>query len=67
MSKKRVPTYQKFLRDIINRKKPVLESIAVIENYPPNCKVPAKLTDPGIPTIVCGIGKKIVHNALCDL
>ena len=63
----RVPTYQKFLRYIINRKKPVMESIAVIANYPPNSKVPAKLTDPGIPTITCGIGKKIVHNALYDL
>jgi hypothetical protein len=30
-------------------------------------KLPAKLGNPGIPTITCAIGKTIIYNALCDL
>jgi hypothetical protein len=30
-------------------------------------KFPAKLGDPGIPTITCAIAKTSIHNALCGL
>ena len=60
-----VPTYTKFLRDILNRKKKVTTTVAVMTSY--GDKLPAKLGDPGIPTITCAIGKTSIHNALCDL
>ena len=63
----RIPVYSKFLKNILNRKKKVLESIVVVSSYTLEGKLPTKLEDPGIPTITCGIGKDIIHNALCDL
>jgi len=62
-----VPTYKKFMRGILNRKKKVTETVAVLTSYPSYGKLPAKLGDPGIPTISCAIGTTNIHNALCDL
>jgi hypothetical protein len=39
--------------------------VAVVTSY--GDKLPAKLGDPGIPTITCAIGTTSIHNALCDL
>jgi hypothetical protein len=55
------------MHDILNRKKKVTEIVAVLTSYPPHGKMPAKLGDPGIPTISCAIGTTNIHNALCDL
>ena len=63
----KVPSYEKFLRDILNRKKEITETVAVIDSYPVHGKLVAKSGDPGIPTISCLIGKTEIHNALCDL
>jgi hypothetical protein len=60
-----VPTYTKFLRDILNRKQKVTTTVVVMTSY--GDKIPAKLGDPGVPTITCVIGKTRIHNALCDL
>jgi len=64
-----VPTYKKFLRDILNKKKKLvsIETVAVVTSYPLEDKFPAKLGDPGIPTISCAIGKTHIHNDLYDL
>jgi hypothetical protein len=43
----------------------VTTTVAVMASY--GDKLPAKLGDPGIPTIACAIGKLSIHNALCDL
>jgi hypothetical protein len=59
-----VPTYTKFLRDILNRKKKVTTIVAVMTSY--GDKLPVKLSDPSIPTITCAIGKTSIHNTLCD-
>ena len=62
-----VPTYKKFIRDILNKKKKITETVAVLTSYPPQERLPAKLGDPGIPTISCAIGTTNISNALCDL
>ena len=59
------PTYKKFIRDILNRKKKVTKTVAVMTSC--GDKLPSKLGDPGIPTISCAIGKINISNALCDL
>jgi hypothetical protein len=66
-----VPTYAKYLRDILNNKRPLpsTEMIKLIEE----CIVaiinrsPVKKKDPGCPTIECLIGSENFENALCDL
>jgi hypothetical protein len=62
-----VPTYSKFLRGLLNRKKQVLESIAVVTSYPLEGRTPTKIEHPCILTITCGIGKETIHNPLYDL
>jgi hypothetical protein len=66
-----VPTYSKYLRDILNNKRPLPttevvklteECSAAILNTPPK-----KKEDPGCPTIDCSIGDQNFDNALCDL
>jgi hypothetical protein len=42
-------TYMKFMRDILSRKKKVTTIVAVMTSY--GDKLPAKLGDPGVPTI----------------
>jgi hypothetical protein len=66
-----VPTYAKYLRDILNNKRPLptTEVIKLTEE----CSVailntsPVKKKDPGYPTIDCSIGSQNFKNALCDL
>ena len=66
-----VPTYARYIKDIINNKRPLPtmevvklteECSAAILNQPPKNK-----EDPGCPTINCSIGTQYFGNALCDL
>ena len=63
----KVPTYSKFLCDILSRKKEITKTIAMVTSYTANGKLLSKSGDPRIPTISCSIGKTDIHNALCDL
>ena len=66
-----VPTYAKYLRDILNNKRPLptTEVIKLTEE----CSAailntsPVKKQDLGCPTIDCSIGNQNFENALCDL
>jgi hypothetical protein len=66
-----VPTYAKYIRDILNKKRPLptTEVIKLTEE----CSAailntsPVKKKDPGCPTIECSIGDQYFNNALCDL
>jgi hypothetical protein len=66
-----VPTYAKYIRDILNKKRP-LPSTEVIK-LTKECsaailnKLPEKKKDQGCPTIDCLIGNQHFNNALCDL
>jgi hypothetical protein len=66
-----VPTYAKYIRDILNKKIP-LPSTEVIK-LTEECsaailnKLPEKKKDPGCLTIDCSIGNQYFNNALCDL
>jgi hypothetical protein len=66
-----VPTYVKYLQDILNNKRP-LPSTEVIK-LTKECSAailntsPVKKKDPGCPTIDCSIGSENFENALCDL
>ena len=64
-----VPTYKKFLRDILNRKRsvPPVKTVASIESYPSEGKLLEKQGDPGTPIITCYIGGTEIHNVLGDL
>ena len=66
-----VPTYARYIKDIINNKRPLPttevvklteECSAAILNQPPE-----KKKDPGCPTIICSIGAQHFGPALCDL
>ena len=66
-----VPTYTKYLRDILNNKRP-LPSTEVIK-LTEECSAailntsPVKKKDLGCPTIDCSIESQNFENALCDL
>jgi hypothetical protein len=66
-----VPTYAKYIRDILNKKRP-LPSTKVIK-LTEECsaailnKLLEKKKDLGCPTIDCSIGNQHFNNALCDL
>ena len=65
-----VPSYAKYIKDIINNKRP-LPSTEVIK-LTEDCSTsildfPEKKTDPGCPTISCSIGIQYFDQALCDL
>jgi hypothetical protein len=66
-----VPTYAKYIRDILNKKRP-LPSTKVIK-LTEECsaailnKLSEKKKDLGCPTIDCSIGNQHFNNALCDL
>jgi hypothetical protein len=66
-----VSTYAKYIRDILNKKRP-LPSTKVIK-LTEECsvvilnKLPEKKKDLGCPTIDCSIGNQYFNNALCDL
>ena len=66
-----VPTYARYLKDILNNKRPLPneemvklteECSAAILN-----RLPEKKKDPGCPTISCSIGAHHFDQALCDL
>jgi hypothetical protein len=66
-----IPSYAKFIKDIINNKRPLPsaevvklteECSAAILNH-----LPEKKQDPGCPTITCSIGTQHFDHALCDL
>ena len=66
-----LPTYAKYLRDILNNKRP-LPSTKVIK-LTKECSAvilntsPVKKKDPGCPTIDCSIRSLNFENALCNL
>ena len=66
-----VPTYAKYLRDILNNKRPLptTEVIKLMEECSSAIlnTSPVKKKDPGCPTIDCSIGSQNFENALCDL
>jgi hypothetical protein len=64
-----MPPYSKYMKDIItNKRKIPSEKIStLLANYSFDGKVPEKLGDLGIPTILCSIKNNYVRTALCDL
>jgi len=66
-----IPSYSKFIKDIINRKRP-LPSTEVVK-LTEECsaailnELPEKKQDPRCPTISCSIGAQQFDHALCDL
>ncbi|XP_060960154.1 uncharacterized protein LOC133030995 [Cannabis sativa] len=66
-----MPTYVKFLKDILTKKKRLgeFETVALTEGCSAmlKSKIPPKLKDPGSFTIPISIGGRDVGRALCDL
>jgi hypothetical protein len=66
-----VPTYTRYLKDIINNKRslPTTEVIKLTEACSAAIlqQLPEKKKDPGCPTIRCSIGAQSFNKALCDL
>jgi hypothetical protein len=66
-----VPTYAKYIRDILNKKRPLptTEVIKLTEECSAAIlnKSPEKKKDLGCPTIDCSIGDQHFNNVLCDL
>jgi hypothetical protein len=61
-----VPTYAKYLKDILNNKRPLPTTDMV--KLTEECSVAIiKKKDPGCPTISCSIEAENFENALCDL
>ena len=65
-----MPNYAKFLKDILSKKKKIVEE--GVECLTATCSavihksLPAKMKDPGSFTIPCTIGKYEFKKALCD-
>ena len=65
-----MPLYAKFLKEILSKKRKIVEEDIV--NLTATCsaiiqqKLPAKMKDPGSFTIPCSIGKYEFKKALCD-
>ncbi|XP_024990639.1 uncharacterized protein LOC112524928 [Cynara cardunculus var. scolymus] len=66
-----MPSYVKFLKDILSMKKKLseYETVALTEGCSAllTNKIPPKLKNPGSFTIPCSIGGKEIGKALCDL
>ncbi|XP_024978992.1 uncharacterized protein LOC112516203 [Cynara cardunculus var. scolymus] len=66
-----MPSYAKFLKDILSKKKKLneFETVALTEGCSAllSNKIPPKFKDPGSFTIPCSIGGKEIGKALCDL
>ncbi|XP_045791275.1 uncharacterized protein LOC123885979 [Trifolium pratense] len=66
-----IPSYAKFLKDILTNKKKIEEEETVMLTA--ECSsilqnnMPPKLKDPGSFSIPCVIGKHVIDRALCDL
>jgi len=71
MDAMKIPTYARYLKDIINNKRPLptTEVIKLIEACSAAIlhQLPEKKKDPGCPTIRCSIGAQSFNKALCDL
>ena len=65
----KIPTFAKFIRDIINNKRSMYlkGQVATIMEYPFENKIPRNLGDPGIPTIYYSICNLDENNALCGV
>jgi len=66
-----VPSYAKYIKDIINNKRPLpsTEVVKLTEEcsaYILN-RLPKKKKDPGCPTITCSNGTQRFDHALCNL
>ena len=68
---KQMPNHVKFMKDILSRKRKLLdfETVNLTEEYSAKLqrKLPQKLKDPDSFTIPCKIGNSIFEKALCDL
>ncbi|XP_074290684.1 uncharacterized protein LOC141617388 [Silene latifolia] len=68
---KKVPSYLKFMREVLMRKRTIddVETVALTEGYSAYLqnRTPPKLADPGSFSIPCHIGLQLIDNALCDL
>ena len=66
-----VPTYAKYIKDILGNKRamPATEIMQLTEECSAAILDPllVKKKDPGCPTITCSIGAQHFSNALCDL
>ena len=66
-----MPNYAKFLKDILSKKKKIVEEgvVSLTATYSAVIQksLPAKMKDPGSFTIPCTIGKYEFKKALCDL
>lgn len=66
-----VPTYAKYIRDILGNKRslPTTEVVQLIEKCSAAILDPLleKKKDPGCPTITCSIGSQHFSRSLCDL
>ncbi|XP_074297412.1 uncharacterized protein LOC141628132 [Silene latifolia] len=68
---KKVPSYLKFMREVLTRKRTIddVETVALTEGCSAHTqnRTPPKLADPGSFSIPCHIGVQLIDNALCDL
>jgi hypothetical protein len=66
-----VPSYTKYIKDIINNKRPLpfTELVKLTEECSAAIlnQLPEKKKEPGCPTITCSIGDQRFDHALCDL
>ncbi|CAM8993870.1 unnamed protein product [Rhodiola kirilowii] len=66
-----IPTYAKFMKDILTGKRKIegSETVALSEecNATMHQPMPPKLKNPGSFSIPCDIGGITIHHALCDL
>jgi hypothetical protein len=66
-----VPTYARYLKDILNQKHPVPETDRLV--FAKRCsatildRLPNKMGDSGVPAIACLVGTQKFDQALCDL
>ena len=65
-----MPNYAKFLKDILSKKKKIVDegivSLTATYSVVIQKSLPAKMKDPGSFTIPCSIGKYEFKEALCD-
>ena len=71
MDAMKVPTYARYLKDILNIKRPLLTTEVIKLTKACSAAIfhqlPEKKKDPGCPTIRCSIGEQSFDKALCDL
>ena len=71
MDAMKVPTYARYLKDILNIKRPLLTTEVIKLTKACSAAILQQLLekkkDPGFPTIRCSIGAQNFDKALCDL